>query len=88
MEGKVPIPPRKNDTDLPKAPADLTCPSCGSSNIAVFLYGLPGMSEELDNALKKQQVTLGGCPVYDGAPQWACNTCKNRFGKLRILEEE
>jgi len=72
------------DTDLPKAPEDLNCPSCGSSEIAVILYGLPALSEELEKAIAERQVTLGGCLVYNGAPQWVCTACNDKFGDLRI----
>lgn len=80
--------PGINDLSLPKAPEDLHCPSCDSLNIAVILYGLPALSAELDKALADQQVTLGGCLVYDGAPQWLCTACNNKFGALRIYQEE
>ena len=53
-----PQPLRKNDLNLPKAPEGLTCPSCGSSNIAIFLYGLPAMSEELEKALKPDSPSI------------------------------
>jgi hypothetical protein len=76
-EHVIPLPRRKDY--IPKAPVSLTCPSCGSGDIAVILYGQPALSDELEKALAKGQVTLGGCLVYDGAPQWVCNTCKHKF---------
>jgi hypothetical protein len=67
---------------LPRKPEGLSCPSCGSKDLAVILYGLPAMTEELKKALANQQVTLGGCLVHSEAPQWACNTCGHKFGEL------
>jgi hypothetical protein len=68
---------------LPKRPEGLLCPSCGSEDVAMILYGLPAMTEELKKALANQEVTLGGCPVYSQAPQWVCNACTRKFGELR-----
>jgi DNA-directed RNA polymerase subunit RPC12/RpoP len=68
---------------FPKAPKGLTCPECASKDIAVILYGLPALSGKLEKAIAEGQVTLGGCLVYDGAPEWVCNACGNKFGELR-----
>ncbi|MBW1744171.1 MAG: hypothetical protein JRJ47_12220 [Deltaproteobacteria bacterium] len=77
---------READFLLPKKPEGLSCPSCGSEDIAMILYGLPGMTEELEKALANKEVTLGGCMVHDDAPQWACNACSHKFGKLETAE--
>lgn len=68
---------------LPKKPEDLLCPSCGSESIATILYGLPAMSKKLEKAIENLEITLGGCLVYDEAPQWICNRCNHKFGRLR-----
>jgi hypothetical protein len=68
---------------LPGKPKGLLCPSCGSKDIATILYGLPGMSKKLEKAIENQEVTLGGCVVHDEAPQWVCNGCNHKFGRLR-----
>ena len=68
---------------LPKKPEGLSCPSCGSEDIAMILYGLPAMTEELKKALANQEVTLGGCLVHSEAPQWVCNACTHKFGELQ-----
>jgi len=75
------------DFSLPKKPEGLSCPSCGSDNIAMILYGLPAMSEKLKQALENQEVTLGGCMIHDEAPQWVCNECSHKFGRLRTDAE-
>lgn len=74
---------READFSLPKRPEGLSCPSCGSDNIAMILYGLPGMTEELEKALANKELTLGGCMIHDEAPQWVCNGCNLKFGKLQ-----
>ena len=75
-----------SDFNLPKKPEGLLCPSCGSEDIALFLYGLPAITEELEKAIEDRKVTLGGCGLYDGAPQWDCNACNSKFGELRTRE--
>lgn len=74
----------ERDFSLPKRPKGLLCPSCGSDDIAQFIYGLPALTKALEKAIADRKVTLGGCGIYDGAPQWACNTCHRKFGALRI----
>ena len=77
---------READFSLPKTPEGLSCPSCGSKDIAMILYGLPGMTEELEKAIANKEVALGGCLVHDEAPQWVCNACSHKFGKLQVGE--
>ena len=71
---------------LSKRPEGLSCPSCGSKDIAEIQYGLPAITDELEEAIANQEITLGGCGIYDGAPQWACNACRHKFGEIRIHE--
>ena len=81
-----PYPGEEEPWVLPEKPEGLSCPSCGSESIAMILYGLPAMSEELEKALENQEVTLGGCMVHDEAPRWVCNVCSHKFGKLATAE--
>jgi predicted RNA-binding Zn-ribbon protein involved in translation (DUF1610 family) len=53
----------------------LSCPSCGSSRIALILYGLPAFDEELEELLSQGTVTLGGCGVTGDDPEWECLEC-------------
>jgi hypothetical protein len=46
------------------------CPDCGSQRIASILYGLPGMTPELECAMREGRVVLGGCAVSDEDPAW------------------
>jgi hypothetical protein len=73
----------KPDFSLPKKPRGLSCPSCGSKDIATILYGLPGTSKKLEKAIENREITLGGCVNHDEAPQWVCNGCSHKFGRLR-----
>ena len=89
-DASVPVQRKAEEKDfiLPKKPEGLFCPSCGSEDIALFLYGLPAVTKELKKAIADGKVTLGGCGLYDGAPQWACNACNSKFGELRIGKEK
>jgi hypothetical protein len=84
----VPVPEAGGpDFSLSKRPRGLSCPSCGSHNIATILYGLPVMSDKLKRAIENREVTLGGCVVHDAAPEWVCNACGHKFGTLRTTAE-
>ena len=76
------------DFILPEKPVGLLCPSCDSSDIAVIVYGLPAMSKEMEKAIADKKITLGGCMIYDGTPQWICNSCGHKFGELRSKKGE
>lgn len=39
------------DFSLPEKAEGLLCPSCGSEDIAMILYGLPAITEELEKAI-------------------------------------
>ena len=71
---------------LLKKPKGLLCPSCGSEEIAEIQYGMPALTKELEDAIANHKITLGGCGIYDGMPQWACNACWHKFGEIRIPE--
>jgi len=57
------------------------CPACGSPDVARILYGLPLFDAELNDALDRKRVVLGGCTVADGDPHWHCNACGKEFRK-------
>jgi hypothetical protein len=60
------------------------CPKCGSANVAQIIYGLATPTEKLKKEIKEKRITLGGCMVYDGAPEWACNKCGHKYGSIKI----
>ena len=61
------------------------CPSCGSTNTAKILYGMPAFSDELQLELREGLTVIGGCCILvdeDGnnvSPTHRCNTCGNEF---------
>jgi hypothetical protein len=66
-----------------------SCPECGSQDVLPIEYGLPG--PELKARAMRGEVVLGGCIVYDGAPDMICVSCGARWLDLRwkrLLEEE
>ncbi|MHC4945512.1 MAG: hypothetical protein ACYTG7_21070 [Planctomycetota bacterium] len=78
--------PWVNFFDRKKRPRDLTCPSCGSQDIAEILYGLQDWSRKIQKAVEEKKITLGGCMIYEGMPRWACNACQEKFGGMSIKE--
>ena len=57
------------------------CPNCDSTNIALIFWGLPICTPELDTALEKREIVLGGCCINDNDPKWECNNCSFKWGK-------
>ena len=55
------------------------CPSCGSTDLARIMYGLPMESAALTNAIERREVVLGGCCVTGDDPEWRCNACDTDF---------
>ena len=51
------------------------CPACGSSLVALILYGLSGFSPELEADLEAGRVVLGGCCLTGDDPKWQCMGC-------------
>jgi hypothetical protein len=56
-----------------------SCPACGSPRIARILYGLTEFDKELEEALSKGTVMLGGCVVTGDDPEWECLGCGQRI---------
>lgn len=74
--------------------AQIKCPHCGSNNTARILYGMPVMSDELENKLDTGKVVLGGCCIggveingeFVSVDQTRhCNDCHKDFGKPPVL---
>lgn len=59
----------------------IVCPHCGSENIADIVYGEVVFDDELEEALKKGEIFLGGCCIYPDSPALHCNDCGKEFGK-------
>jgi hypothetical protein len=62
-----------------KEPRRTQCPSCRSDNVAEIVYGLVSLDQELNEALERGRVVLGGCEVTDHDPKWHCNACGAEF---------
>lgn len=56
------------------------CPECGAEDVAVYLWGRPVFSEELEGKLADGRVVLGGCCIPDAIPDFRCNVCGCEFG--------
>ncbi len=65
---------------------ELTCPECGSTDIVPIAYGLPG--QELVEAADRGEVILGGCIVWDNAPNLHCKACGTQWYKPTNTEIE
>ena len=57
----------------------IICPKCQSTNIACIVYGEPAFDDELNEALEKGEIYLGGCCYYSDSPKYHCNDCKKNF---------
>lgn len=57
----------------------IICPKCQSTNIAYIIYGEPAFDDELNEALEKGEIYLGGCCYYNDSPKYHCNDCKKNF---------
>jgi hypothetical protein len=49
------------------------CPECGSHDVKPIIYGLP--TPETMHRAMLGEVALGGCIVYDNAPDMYCGSC-------------
>ena len=55
------------------------CPSCGGTDIAMILWGLPNMDLKLAKKVKDKKIVLGGCCVSNDDPELECNDCGWRY---------
>jgi hypothetical protein len=55
------------------------CPSCGGTDIAMILWGLPNMDLKLEKKVKDKKIVLGGCCVSNDDPELECNDCGWRY---------
>ena len=72
---------RAHSSDIDNNNGD-KCPRCSSRNIGRWEFGLaPSVPEE---EIKSGRVHLGGCVVYEDAPQYHCNDCGYDWGKWKM----
>ena len=61
------------------------CPRCTSRNVGRWEFGLaPSVPEE---EIKSGRVHLGGCIVYEDAPQYHCNDCGYDWGQWKMQND-
>ncbi len=53
------------------------CPGCHSRRVVPVAYGLPG--DELMRAAQAGRIKLGGCVVWEDAPNWHCRACAHEW---------
>lgn len=59
--------------------SNMECPYCGKKKIARLLYGLPRMTDELQQKINELKIKLAGCLIDDNNPNYYCNWCKKTF---------
>ena len=59
---------------------DMKCTQCNSTSVAKIIYGLCEITDELEQAINKKQIILGGCLITDHDSKWECNDCGENWG--------
>ncbi len=57
------------------------CPQCGYAPMGSILYGLVGISDDLEQKLDEGRVVLGGCCRTLDEPMWECSKCGLKIWK-------
>ena len=58
----------------------MKCIQCNGTSVAEIIYGLCEITNELEQAINKKQIILGGCLIGNNDPKWECTDCFNRWG--------
>ncbi len=58
------------------------CPTCGSNNVAIYVYGKPTLSRRMVEGLESGKIISGGCMIRKTAPKLHCYNCNKDFGRL------
>ena len=58
----------------------MKCTLCNSTSVAELIYGLYDVDDELEQAIKKKEIILGGCLIGNNDPKWCCNECGKKWG--------
>lgn len=58
------------------------CPSCGSSTVSRFCYGLPELTDAMNAALDAKLIFLAGCTFFEDDPEWVCRNCAHTWGRV------
>lgn len=62
------------------------CPKCGAKNTIKILYGTP--TQEAFQKVEVGEITLGGCCILEGGPEYFCKDCENEWNKEQAVEAE
>ena len=66
---------------------DMKCTQCNGTSVAEIIYGLCEITNELEQAINKKQIILGGCLIGNNDPKWECTDCYCRWG-IRDEDED
>jgi len=58
----------------------MKCPQCNSTSVAEIIYGLYEITDDIEQAINKKQMILGGCIITDHDSKWNCNDCGKKWG--------
>ena len=59
---------------------DMKCIQCNGTSVAELIYGLCDITDELEQAINKKQIILGGCLITNHDFKWECNDCGEQWG--------
>jgi hypothetical protein len=58
----------------------MKCTQCNGTSVAEIIYGLCDITDELDQAINKKEIILGGCLITNHDSKWECNDCGEQWG--------
>ena len=58
----------------------MKCTQCNGTSVAEIIYGLCEITNELEQAINKKQIILGGCLIGNNDFKWECNNCGEKWG--------
>lgn len=57
----------------------LECPSCGSEQVAKYLYGFHKITGAIERDVEAGRIMLGGVSDKENPPKWYCNDCQHEW---------
>ncbi len=55
------------------------CPSCGSKQVASYLYGISKVTRSIEQDFKAGKIVLADGIAKKDSPKWYCNDCKHEW---------
>jgi hypothetical protein len=72
---------RRRSSDRRRLPTGpIECPWCGEVRGARVSFGFPAWNAELEAAMARGEVVLGGCIIDVASPGWRCGACRRSWG--------